>query len=239
MSIVTNGLILALDAANINSYKSSSATWTDMSGYGNSMSHTNTPSYTTQYGGGIVYNGSNNYSTISGTENQITSSAVTVELIFSIHSNTFTGGGGNTTDQFIVFRHNTSTGGNFEGYTVQYSAGSSQGMSFQVTSTGGVTNIGATIGLGSVSRFDIPMIITATYDSSFIKVYVNGVFSSQAATGFALNYNSTSLVIGGTNSAWVGFFNGTIYSYKQYNRTLSQTEIVQNYNDQKARFGLS
>jgi hypothetical protein len=41
-----------------------------------------------------------------------------------------------------------------------------------------------------------------------------------------------------TGTTYDGYFNGRIYSYKQYNRVLSAAEVLQNYNATKARFNL-
>ena len=44
--IVTDGLVLALDAANVKSYGGSGTTWTDLSGKGNNGTINGSPSYT-------------------------------------------------------------------------------------------------------------------------------------------------------------------------------------------------
>ena len=59
--IVTNGLVLALDAANIKSYPGSGTTWTDLSGIGNNGTLTNGPTYSSANGGSLVFNGTDNY----------------------------------------------------------------------------------------------------------------------------------------------------------------------------------
>ena len=59
--IVTDGLVLALDAANPKSYPGSGTTWTDLSGRGNTGTLTNGPTYSSTNGGSIVFDGSNDY----------------------------------------------------------------------------------------------------------------------------------------------------------------------------------
>ena len=56
--IVTNGLVLALDAADRNSYVSGSTTWTDLSGNGlvGAQSGSTFPTYNTGSGGNLVFN---------------------------------------------------------------------------------------------------------------------------------------------------------------------------------------
>jgi len=57
--IVTNGLVLALDAANQKSYVSGSTTWIDLSGNNNTGTLTNGPTYSPLNNGSIVFDGTN------------------------------------------------------------------------------------------------------------------------------------------------------------------------------------
>jgi hypothetical protein len=59
--IATNGLILALDSGDRNSYSGSGTSWTDLSGNGNTGTLTNGPTYSSTNGGSIVFDGSNDY----------------------------------------------------------------------------------------------------------------------------------------------------------------------------------
>jgi hypothetical protein len=63
--IVTNGLVLALDAANTKSYVSGSTTWRDLSGNNNSGSLVNGPTFNNANGGSIVFDGTNDYVDVS------------------------------------------------------------------------------------------------------------------------------------------------------------------------------
>jgi hypothetical protein len=69
-SIVTSGLVLALDAANIKSYSGSGNTWSDLSGNGGNGTLVNSPTYVSANGGSLSFNGSSQYGTVS---NNITS----------------------------------------------------------------------------------------------------------------------------------------------------------------------
>jgi len=59
--IITNGLVLCLDAADRNSYPGSGTTWTDLSGRGNTGTLTNGPTYSSSNGGSIVFDGVDDY----------------------------------------------------------------------------------------------------------------------------------------------------------------------------------
>jgi hypothetical protein len=56
----------------------------------------------------------------------------------------------------------------------------------------------------------------------------NATYRSAAAT--------TTLYIGGNNMAYM--WNGAIANFYVYNRSLIASEVLQNYNAQKGRFGL-
>ena len=63
--IITNGLVLCLDAANRKSYPTTGTTWTDLSGLGNTGTLVLGPTYSTANGGSLVFNGTNQYATSS------------------------------------------------------------------------------------------------------------------------------------------------------------------------------
>ena len=65
--IITNGLVLSLDAANNKSYPRSGTTWSDLSGNSNTGTLTNGPTFSSANGGSIVFDGVDDY--ISGTNN--------------------------------------------------------------------------------------------------------------------------------------------------------------------------
>ena len=87
-----------------------------------------------------------------------------------------------------------------------------------------------------------------TYDGleSTTKIYVNGVLDNQSAfnnIGSNTIDSTWPLIIGSADKEGTGDnppqdFNGKIGPCMIYNRELSAEEILQNYNSQKARFGL-
>ena len=75
------------------------------------------------------------------------------------------------------------------------------------------------------------------YDGSYVKIYRNGVFEGQQATTGSADW-SQGLRIG----FWAGGggyqYSGKIGSVKFYNRGLSATEVQQEFNSRRARFGI-
>jgi hypothetical protein len=83
--------------------------------------------------------------------------------------------------------------------------------------------------------------VFATVDSNNTTLYVNGTQVNQT-TGITLNPNpqSSEFAVGArVNTAYNGYFKGNIYQFQIYNRALTAQEILQNYNAQKSRFGLT
>ena len=59
--IIEDGLVLCLDAANINSYPKSGTTWTDLAGF-HDGTLTNGPTFSSDNGGVLVFDGTNDTS---------------------------------------------------------------------------------------------------------------------------------------------------------------------------------
>jgi len=76
--------------------------------------------------------------------------------------------------------------------------------------------------------------LSATYDGINIRLYENGVHKTTSGATHDMMTSNASLGIGGPDRYW----NGKIPIVKIYNKVLTPTEITQNFNAQKSRFGL-
>ena len=94
---------------------------------------------------------------------------------------------------------------------------------------------------GFTSGFSVVVGETAmvclTRNASTVSYYKNGVFSNSTSNPYG------SAVVTGTNNitigqGYAGNFSGGIYTVQLYNRCLSASEVLQNYNSAKSRFGL-
>jgi hypothetical protein len=65
----------------------------------------------------------------------------------------------------------------------------------------------------------------------------NGTVLTTGSSGASIGNSSANFRIG-TNTSTTEQYNGKIYTTMVYNRGLSNTEILQNYNATKSRFGL-
>ena len=86
--IVTNGLVLCLDAANRKSYPGSGNIWRDLSGNGNNGTLTNGPTFSSANGGSIVFDGTDDIVLVNNSSSISPSSAITVSAFFKISSYT-------------------------------------------------------------------------------------------------------------------------------------------------------
>jgi hypothetical protein len=223
--IVTNGLVLALDAGNTKSYVSGSTTWFDISGNNNSGSLVNGPTFSNQNGGCIVFDGVNDYVTSTSNINITGSSPRTFEcwvyVSQSIDRNVM--GGGTETNGTMFDTIIWSQGGYLRVIGHYYGGG------FDTTSTLPSRN---TINLSQWNH------IVHIYDGTVCSLYTNGIFSNSSTLPLTTGNNTVKLGRGNFSGGY-NSFPGRGGIFRVYNRALSQQEITQNYNATKTRFGLS
>lgn len=230
--IVTDGLVLCLDAANTKSYVSGSTTWNDLSRGGNIGTLTNEPTFNSANGGSIVFDGSNDYAELLNIPNtQFTNfSQVTIEAW--INPASFAGGGGR-----IIYAQ-FFTGGNIScGIYLTTTGNFIFGYRDNIQNSGGSLKI-----LTSVSTLSTNRIyhLTATFEADVAtRLYINGVQDNTSVQNNNIASLAPNLIrIARLNNPTADFYNGKIYSVRAYNRALTATEVLQNYNTTKTRFGL-
>jgi len=219
--IVTNGLVLALDAADKNSYPGSGTTWTDLSGNNNSGSLINSPTFNSANGGSIVFNnGSSQYLTTS----------------YNIEAAT-----SNNLQTFCSWLYGTSNNNSFFGS----SASSTGQFHLILTFSSGQLQFGGSYfgGIGGESVVNVAVSANSTWNC--------GCVVKTAAQTFDVYFNGSKVITGATRLAnasstfsfgrwWnTQYVPARIASAQVYNRALSSTEVLQNYNAQKSRFGLT
>jgi len=222
--IVTDGLVLALDAASERSYPGTGTAWTDITGKSENGVLSNSPTFSNDNYGVLDFDGTDDYATVAS------SAAFTV----------------NTRTVQLVFRMN----GSYANYSplAIYSNGSSstnriwlglQNSKWQMHGWGtddpaGTTNIAV----------DTWYICTFSYNkpTQAMKMYTNGVLetsitNSQGGVAAVAGMNwSLARIPGG----WQGqtYSDVSIACFDVYDRILSDAEVLQNYNAIKGRFGL-
>jgi hypothetical protein len=225
-NIVTDGLVLALDAGNTLSYVSGSTTWNDLSGNRNSGSLVNGPTFNSTNGGSIVFDGQNDYVNIPYVGN--TSNSFTFIIIMkcnnmtsdtALNRQTLFGLSQNGNSAFRVFDVEIwgNTGAGFRG-----DGGSSEGVNF--------FGYGWTLGVDANNI----NVYTITLNSTGHSIYVNGTLKNTISQTRTASFDRIWLGRRASDNYW----NGICYSFSMYNRILTDQEILQNYNATKTRFGL-
>ena len=221
-NIVTDGLVLNLDAGYIPSYPQSGTTWYDLSGNGNDGTLING---TTFSGGSMVFDGVDD--TISIPYNTIMDPTEGITLEAWIYPEDLT-----TIRYQEIFRKEKTT--------------ARQLFSFQDYGT--IISFGTHTSVNGYNELDIPITssnyinkwnhFVASYRNGYKAIYINGELL-QATTNITgtLVQGSATYYIGSNNGA-NEFFEGNYASCKMYNRGLISQEILQNYNATKSRFGL-
>ena len=223
--IVTSGLVLSLDAADRNSYPSTGTTWFDLSGQGNNGTLTNGPTFNSANGGAIVFDGVDDYVNVPYNTVLNTPNGATYELwIYRSNGGTF------------LARGTSDSGATPDNPRLYVYPGT--GQVYYDWSSVGVDKYGYSTANIDANTWN-QITLTAT-PGSYMALYINGVDRTGSPFGGTLANplpnTSDPLIIGG--SSWAGVFTGRIASTKLYNRALSATEVLQNYNALKSRFNL-
>jgi hypothetical protein len=220
--IVTNGLVLSLDAADRNSYVSGSTTWRDLSGNGRNFTLTNGPTFSSENGGAIVFAGDN-------------------DVLVGPASNTFNLTQEHTIEAaFKVTQIKSATLFNWVD-----SSATSQIFGLVPFSDGNVyyDNLNSRVIYNSANLLNRVVYMVFKRNTSvtpYMEIYENNIqkASSGASSVNNMTFGTAAALIGAQTSGGSAAWQGNLYFFRMYNRALSPSEILQNYNATKSRFGL-
>ena len=207
-SIVMDGLVFHMDAANSRSYAGSGLTVYNLSG-GIGGTLFGGVGFTTSNNGGLVFNTTQFVSIFPNidTNNDFTISFWNRRSSINIINTLFTG----TSHSYLQIRYDTNN-------LVQLVKSS-------------VVNVGSFSGFTSSAGVDVYLSIRLTKSSNTYDLFLNGSYISSIVS--AQTYVTQNSIIGGFSTE---SFIGNIYSATYYNRALSAQEILQNYNATKGRY---
>lgn len=224
-SIVTNGLVFCLDAGNTKSYVGSGTTWRDISTTRNNGTLVNTPTYSSTSGGYLGFaSASSQYATATDLGSLTRWTVETIVRFTAAY---------NTKVAMVV--------GN------QYNGASS--LNFTIGTNNAPTNYNIAVGFfdgawrsttGVAYAQNTWIHIIGTYDGSVVRQFTNGTQVD------SLNYVGTPSSGGEIriNRRWDdivssgNLFDTNIAMVRIYNRTLTASEISQNFNALRGRFGI-
>jgi hypothetical protein len=215
-NIVTSGLTSILDAGFIPSYPRTGSTWYDLSGNVNDGTLLNNPTFTTSNNGYFTFNGTNQVATLT---------SLNLQQNFTL-SGWFNP---NVLNGFAMFGQGTTAAN--QGLHVWY-------ISNTVIRFGMYANdTDFTVSTSTGNWYNI--VCTYSNSSPYTKqLYINGVAQTGNVISAAAYVGTGTFRLGATYSSAGNYGNGSYSGMKTYNRILSQTEITQNYNALKGRYGL-
>jgi hypothetical protein len=232
-SIITNSLVLHLDAADRKSYPGSGTVWRDRSGNEYNGSLVGGAGYNSGNGGSITFDGSNDYVTCGPVLNFGGPSSVGTIQSWVKGTGTFFSnqrqGVGDTRHGWIqCYIPNENVLLNIDTY-----GGPPYGEVFAAPlNSTPYSTLSGQWNFCSI-RINRPL--------NKYTIGINNYFTTYTRTFTVENYfNFNTIEIGRMNNSTYGthYFNGQIAQTNVYNRFLSDQEILQNYNATKSRFGL-
>jgi hypothetical protein len=247
-NIITNGLILSLDAANSKSYQSGSLTWYDKSGYNNNSRFIGTPSITgSNTQSSIFFTTGSQYLAVVNdqvvannqfawdTTGALGSSAITVELWVNSNQTVF--------PATFLFAKPWNGSGQYN-YSIRILTNDSFQLRCQVGSGSfepTITNVPIVDGTWKqivlwINSTQIGYYINGNQYNGTFTHNISGSIPSSGNNALALTMMTLYPYGGGANPTFS--ITGSLSNVKYYNRALSASEITQNYNATKGRFNL-
>jgi hypothetical protein len=226
--IVTDGLVFCVDAGDKMSYPGAGTTWTDLSKEGNNTTLVNGPTFNSENGGSIVFDGTNDYGWFN--RNGGTNFDGKDEISICTWVNYQSTG---SLDSYVMMEDNFA--GDFQ-EPVRIAISPSGTFKADICSTNSciVNSTDVTVVTNQWFNFSF------TYDGAYIKNYINSNFKSSVSQSgnidTPLQSNARWLLGCGELTRGERFSNVKLASIQMYNRALSAEEIKQNYNATRGRF---
>ena len=210
--IVTDGLVLALDAGNTKSYPGSGTSWTDTVG-GNTATLESGLTYSSDDGGSIVFDGSNEYIQVPTNSNLTFTGDFTYETWVKTDVQTGSKHLWKIGDQSLQFTNNVSPD-----QIIYYSSGTGS------QAYGVIDN-------------DKWAHIVLTKSGNTLSGYLNGVQSWTNTPGSSATHDFSGVKIGSRNTESNYWWDGNISVVRIYkDKALTVAEVLQNYNAIRSRY---
>ena len=216
--IITDGLVLVLDAANQKSYPGSGTTWSDLSGNGNNGTLINGPTFDSGNLGSISFDGVNDYINCgNGTSINVGMGSITISVWYKRFTNA-------TTNLRLLAK-----GAGSDGAVGFAFFGSNTAMQFIVTDGPNPRKSIGTSGLFVDTWYNVVGIIDRSINTS--SIYYNGEFKTSRSDLTPTTLTSSTILYIGANVPGSVLWDGVVSQVQIYTRALSPEEIPQNYNE--------
>jgi hypothetical protein len=217
-NIVKDGLVLNLDAAKLDSYPRTGIVWNDISGFQNNGTLVSGQTFNSLNGGSIVFDGTDDFVNLTFTN------PYSETVMVWVKSNTAT------------WNENgwISSSRRQNGHIIHPNISTKTVGFYVFNSSGGFVLIGST----TLTDITLPHLYCFTTNgTNSHKIYIDGAFISENTTSITRTLTPTSQIwYVGRDDTTSRYGNGVFYNVLRYNRALSATEILQNYNATKNRY---
>ena len=226
-NLITDGLVLRLDPANIKSYQGSGTAFKDLTTNLSDFTLVGSPTHNSN--GFFTFNGTNQFASRVNTASLKPAAAISIEQW--LNADNWNAGTSSSNYKCALsctegggYSHNIWSG-NF--YSYIYAGGKYLTPSASVSNFGGWHHF------------------VTTFDGRYAKLYIDGSLANTDDFGSAnktMTYASNSIFLGaeaGASTSPAGnYWQGKIANTSIYNKALSDEEVAQNYNTTKARYSL-
>ena len=224
-SIVTDGLVLCLDAANNRSYPKSGTVWADLAGNNNGTLE-NGPTFSGDNGGSLVFDGTDDYVELSSLSTSLFSDG-NASLFCFLKSYTSSS---NSSGDSGIFGFGSSGANNHYTWT--------DGRAYIDTFRTSRVSAGSSIIGGSVDKGKPHAICITTKNGgnwNFYQIQNENLVLQYSTSAGTFGMSDSQKKIGYSNSSSY-IFRGSFYNFLMYNKELSIGEIRQNYEATAGRY---
>ena len=233
-NIINRGLVFHLDASAIQSYIGSGTTWVDMTNNGYIGTLTNGPTFSSNNGGTIVFDGTNDYVTTADVNHGTSEFTLEAWVYFTAFNTNNSIIKKNTdNDYWPVFSMSVDNTGKLSGYYSSQVYG--QCLEGAITNSGVITtgqwyHLCFSKGAGGYTTMKLNKnSVSQSYNFYLYGGHVNNVCDSSRPVVLGINFDSPN---------YINPLNGNLAIARIYNRQLSDIEILENFNIQRSRFGI-
>jgi hypothetical protein len=232
-NVVTDGLVLYLDAANTKSYPGSGTTWTDIAA-GNNGTLINGPTFNSANGGSIVFDGVDDYVSIPN-NNSLVFGNNNFTVSIWIKTPLASTGEGTPSQWGPIISKGCGTSAPSGTWWFAQNSTNSNRITFNISS-----NPGGTFVTGTTT----PILLDGWHNIVFTRIgstgsmYTDSTLTNTDTSSDSNLSSTTPLWIAGTSPSATKRTSMTLSQVQIYNRSLSAIEVLQNYNSIKTRYGL-
>jgi hypothetical protein len=233
--LITNGMVMYLDASNLDSYSGTGNTWYDLSGNNNNATKNgNAANPTWNAGGYFTFSasdgstGANNIFTVANSATLSNLTDITVQFICAMETKTPVG---SDYDWMCIVTKGEEGGNQKPGTSVNQLPGNRY---YHIETPTGVNSASDLFTNADYTGNKWNMFQTRVSNAGGTQGWLNG---TQVSTSGTTTTGNTSTTYIGSNG-FFELFKGKMGVVCIYNRALSNAELVQNYNYFKGRFGL-